>query len=600
MILDDKINVQLYNEYYNTEENICTIHKLFSAIISKAIELKVWRDNIKEIVVTDEFRTEFKKQALAWNVPVKISQEKENSVASKILFNRNIADPKYKIFFHVQNLHDQNFPLFQIALSQILSISSKEIIPSNFQKYEYSDQLDSLDDYIKFACIDWCKAVNTRGTLNKLLKETLLPIDQNTFLNAFKRKLKKNLYDYNSHRDISTFWFNYFDSLYSLFLRISENTVTNNEIPISVNEPCRELIYNVVTEIIYLTNQCLSNEELNTNKLKEAVKTFSSHFEIFLEKETENDFNIRLTKNPKDYFTDLVETEQRMVCFMDILGFSEYINQYDSDITSTVLQDIKESFDLAKKHLLDHKTPQNEEVIRHLKYQTFSDNICISIPFFDNESDFLSNFNLLIAYVKGFQSIMMAKGFFTRGGISLGSYYADNNIIFSNGLVKAYLLESKKAIYPRIIIDEEIVQRLKQYDCKKIGAVALLHSILFDKEDIAFVNSIKLVDGVSEQLNAIFKPILTTDENDDDLFSQTIAKTMGTLSNVTNALLTNASNDELKTIEDLKMKVINNIIIYKENPSVLLKYEWLLELIKWIQKDETAKLEFQFLSDKLK
>ena len=129
---------------------------------------------------------------------------------------------------------------------------------------------------------------------------------------------------------------------------------------------------------------------------------------MFLEEETSDGFHIRLTKDPKNYFIGaLVETEPRIVCFMDILGFSDLINEYDEDITSTLLQDIQESFSLAQTYLLDNKLQKNKDVIRHLKYQTFSDNICISIPYFDYENDFLSNFNLLATYVRGFQLIMM-------------------------------------------------------------------------------------------------------------------------------------------------------------------------------------------------
>lgn len=593
--MSEIVNIQLYSDYYNTEENIAAINKLYSAIISKAMELGQWRETIKEIVVTDEFRTEFEKHALDWKVPVKISQDKENTVVSKILFNHNISDPQYKIFFHVQNLYNEKFPLFQIVLGQIISISSQEIIPPAFQKYEYANQVDSLDDHIKFACIAWCKAVHTRDVMNNILNESLPPIDQNTFLTAFKRKLKKNLYDYNSHHDVSTFWYNYFDSIYILFLRIAENTITNAEIPISESESSNELIYNVVNEIIDLTNKCLSKQELNLDKLKEEVKKFSAHFEIFLEKETEKNFNIKLTKNPKDYFIDdLIETEPRIVCFMDILGFSDYINQYDLDITSTVLQDIKASFDLAKKHLLDHKTPQNENTIKYLKYQTFSDNVCISMPFFDNENDFLSNFTVLISYVKGFQSIMMAKGFFTRGGISIGSYYADNNIIFSTGLVKAYLLESKKAIYPRIIIDKEIINKLNNYDQKNIQYAALNTSILLDWEGIAFLNSFGLIEGASQQIKALFGSINGTGDVENDILFDSLNQAMNNLSSLTEQLFENVAKEEKNTIEEIKFKVIENIILYNNNESVVSKYLWLLELIKWIQKDETAKLKFQF------
>ena len=85
---------------------------------------------------------------------------------------------------------------------------------------------------------------------------------------------------------------------------------------------------------------------------------------------------------------NLGKGEYRFVAFFDILGFSDFINRYENDITSTFLQDIQESFSLAQEQLLDNKIIYNKEAIEHLEYQTFSDNICISIPYFDNENDF--------------------------------------------------------------------------------------------------------------------------------------------------------------------------------------------------------------------
>ena len=46
---------------------------------------------------------------------------------------------------------------------------------------------------------------------------------------------------------------------------------------------------------------------------------------------------------------------------------------------------------------------------------------------------------------------------YLRGGVSIGFHYEDDNIIFSDGLIKAYYLESKKSIYPRIILDEDLI-----------------------------------------------------------------------------------------------------------------------------------------------
>jgi len=68
----------------------------------------------------------------------------------------------------------------------------------------------------------------------------------------------------------------------------------------------------------------------------------------------------------------------------------------------------------------------------------------------------------------------MTKGFFLRGGISTGSYFADDNMIFSKGLVNAYQLESKKAIYPRVIIDKNIVVRIQNISIESLKEMVYL------------------------------------------------------------------------------------------------------------------------------
>lgn len=51
-------------------------------------------------------------------------------------------------------------------------------------------------------------------------------------------------------------------------------------------------------------------------------------------------------------------------------------------------------------------------------------------------------------------------GFFIRGGVTIGPLHHDHRIVFGPALNRAYELESKEAVYPRIIIDPAILDRL--------------------------------------------------------------------------------------------------------------------------------------------
>lgn len=597
--MKELIQIRFSAANLKTEEIRKSLTNFFTAIVEKANEIDIWDTSIKVIVITDDFKKEVHNQAEKWNIKTHISQEKEYKVASKVLFNHNFENPEHHIFFDYQYFHSENYPFVEIVFGQILAVCSEKIIPQEIRQVKFNYHPSSLSDYVKFASTEWCKAVYTRMYLDKVLSTQTPLMKHNSFLIAFKRKLKKNLFDFNSDKvdkasRLDLFWHNYFESLNILFLRIVENDTDQKEFLINESEPCFDLIYSVIDEIRELTKKCLAQDVYDVTNLKDAIKKFSEHFEVFLENETEKDFEIRLSKDPKDYFIgELVDTEPRIICFLDILGFSELINAYDSDITSTVLQDIQESFAMAKTQLLENKTQQNKNALRHLKYQTFSDNICISIPYFDNENDFLANFNILLTYVRGVQSILMTKGFFTRGGVSIGSYYADDNIIFSKGLVKAYHLESKKAVYPRVIIDKSIIEKIWKFNHERIKDFGFESIVIFDWENTAFLNPFGLLKSTLQQM----KSLLNESESDDDPLTKVFSNLTKMVGEMSIDLLKFAEEGEMKSLQLIKNKIVENIYQNHNEENIVSKYVWLLEFIKWIEKDESGKLKFQSLAE---
>ncbi len=598
--MNELIQIKFVNAGNNTEESRESINNFFSTIVEKAIELNIWDTAIKKIVITDDFNNEIHKQAEIWNIKTLISQEKEYRVASKILFNDNLEIPEYYIFFDYQYFYSENHMLIETVFRQILNVYSKKIIPNEIKEYKFNYRPSSLVDYVKFASSEWCRTVYTRNYLNEILAEQTPLMNQNDFLVAFKRKLKKNLFEYYSDKPlvpsrIDLFWSNYFDSLYILFERIIENDTDKKGFLIKETEPSRNLIYAVINEIEELTKKCLAQEVYDVTNLKEAIKKISEHFEIFLEDETEKNFSIRLTKDPKDYFIDeIVETEPRIICFMDILGFSELINKYDGDVTSTILQDIQESFASAKTDLLENKTQQYNDAVRHLKYQTFSDNICISIPYFDNENDFIANFNLLINFVRRIQSILMTKGFFTRGGVSMGSYYSDNNIIFSKGLVNAYHLESKKAIYPRVIIDNLIIEKLFKYNPDTVKYFEIDRAIILDWENTPFLNPFGLLQSSVQQFKSQFNEL---NSEDHDPLTEKLNSFKKDFDEMLDNSFKSVVEDEKESLQLIKDKIAKNIQLNAKNENIVSKYLWLFEFVKWFEKDESAKLKFQFMTE---
>jgi len=594
-----------HDQIFNTEENKSQLTNVFYQVILAAKSSQIWDNSVEKIIITDNFINDIAEQANAWNSKDSVTQEKEGIVLSKVLFNNDYSNPKNIIFFDLRFLFSEGFSHIRMIYSQLLNVFSQNIFPLEIRNHEFLKGPATLENNVKFLAVGWCKEYFTKKSLDNVFgKDGGFESSQKPYLTAFKRKLKRSLFDYNSDKfdhqtKLNIFHREYFDSLDILFLRLINFSPIEESLKIPETENSKTLIENVLFEIKNLTESCSSDSEFNVTKLKESIKNFSAHFEVFLVDETETNFRIKLTKNPKDYFIgEIVETEPRIICFMDILGFSELINEYESDLTSTLLQDIQESFALAKTQLLENQDyGLNSESIKHLKYQTFSDNICISIPYFDNEEDFLVNFNLLSIYIRGFQLIMMTKGIFMRGGISTGSYYADENIIFSKGLVNAYYLESKKAIYPRVIIDNSILQKLLNYSKERIQYYGIDKTIVIDWENSGFLNPF----GISETaINQMEKMIDSLELDDDHDAVSKIANSLSkTISELTLSLIKSNIPEEKNSLNQIKSTIRYNISINTKNDNIASKYIWLLEFIKWLEIDNEAKLKFSYFADQL-
>ena len=596
--MEELIDIRLIYIEQITDELISSVKKIFTNLIEKAKELEIWDDSICKIVVTDNLGEEVYQQAESWNIKAEVTKAKEYSVISKILFNHNLETPEHILFVDFRILLNEKYSLAEILFNQILSIRAKWLFPKEILDIQFTPQPRTLNTYITVSAIEWVKTYYTSKTIRQIFENPNPPMNHNSFLTAFKRSLKRDLFNYNTDRlspdeNLGIFWNNYNGSFHNLFLRISENETENDELLIK-EVGCKELIYGVFEEIKKITSELVDVEKFEITNLKEKVKEFSSFFEVHLEEETEENFRIRLTKNPKDYFKDLIDTEPRIICFLDILGFSEFVNRYDNDITSTFLQEIQESFALARVHLLENKNQYNKEAIEHLEYQTFSDNVCISIPYFDNENDFLSNFNILSIYVRGFQMIMMSKGFFMRGGISIGSYYADNNIIFSKGLINAYKLESEKAIYPRILVDKVIIEKILNFRESQIDYFGLKQAIIFDWENQAFLNPIGLINSSIQQFNSIMSEV---EQDSEDQFSTLLNSLTKTIGKLTTDLLETVSTGEKETLNLIKGYINQYLIENQNNERIYSKYLWLGELLKWLENEGTEKLKFHFLSE---
>jgi len=144
-----------------------------------------------------------------------------------------------------------------------------------------------------------------------------------------------------------------------------------------------------------------------------------------------------------------MQYENRVVCFIDILGFKEIIKETEN--SSKKLENTINAI----KILLEYKDYRDEttKFTQESKQITqFSD--CIVISYLVEEK---SQLFFTILEIQHMLIHLIQYGFLARGGISFGKLIHTNKILMGPALIEAYELETKKAIYPRVILPSELI-----------------------------------------------------------------------------------------------------------------------------------------------
>lgn len=127
------------------------------------------------------------------------------------------------------------------------------------------------------------------------------------------------------------------------------------------------------------------------------------------------------------------------MAYLDVLGYREFL---DADVKSGGLE-FKEKLTRAFRACEDINTSV-------FRYQAISDSIFISSIMRDQPEEFLELLRKIFRY-------FLVEGLCIRGGASYGQHFHGTTITYSHVLAKAYNLESKIACYPRIMIDNNIL-----------------------------------------------------------------------------------------------------------------------------------------------
>ena len=140
-----------------------------------------------------------------------------------------------------------------------------------------------------------------------------------------------------------------------------------------------------------------------------------------------------------------INYSSKVVAYIDILGFGEIVKA----LTEKPKLHERLSYALQRIKYIEKSVHHKKSVTSDLEASAFSDSIVISTE----ENNIFS-----LIWTSGWlQAELLYTGILTRGGISLGLLHHKDGIIYGEGLISAYNLEQKSAIYPRIVISKKLI-----------------------------------------------------------------------------------------------------------------------------------------------
>jgi len=142
-----------------------------------------------------------------------------------------------------------------------------------------------------------------------------------------------------------------------------------------------------------------------------------------------------------------------VVTFLDILGFSNLVKNGTAEEVAKVLNTLRR-FAESKQF----KEPDDTDAIS----LSFSDCI-IRIRFLDgvNQQHPIGHLFHEILDLFHIQGELVPHRILIRGGMTMGNICAADSTVFGPAMVRAYELESKSAIYPRVILDPALLNAVR-------------------------------------------------------------------------------------------------------------------------------------------
>ncbi len=168
--------------------------------------------------------------------------------------------------------------------------------------------------------------------------------------------------------------------------------------------------------------------------------------------------------------------EERVCAFIDILGFKQIMERIHDKNDPLGADFIEKVFDavneiikpISKKEYIDitGRDDINDSKIfdQIITKSVFSDCIVVSSP--TNGDIYRAFKNIAMTCVSIQVLLFMEYGVLLRGAITFGNLRHDDEYLYGEPLIRAYELEESTVIYPRIILEKNLISIIESYIIK--------------------------------------------------------------------------------------------------------------------------------------
>jgi hypothetical protein len=200
------------------------------------------------------------------------------------------------------------------------------------------------------------------------------------------------------------------------------------------------------------------------------------------------------------------KTSEHIVAYIDMLGAKSRINGNQNESLNSLYGLYLRTLDGAKCFQID------------VKFKIFSDNIVIArkLSPIGNEQR-ITEIEAVLWWCGVFcnQSVSDDFGWLCRGGITIGSFFIDNMMVWGGALDKVYKIESRIANYPRIVIDPAILLEVQSY--KKTKGL-----IQKDSDDMYILNYMDMGPLTGKSASEGFEKMKSTAEVDEKIYKKLV------------------------------------------------------------------------------